>query len=180
MPIKPESVHLVWTFEHALLDGRSFSLVIKEVFAIYEALRQGREPELASVRPFRDYIEWLARQEFSKSESYWRLLLQGFTAPTPLVVDSMTSAAASAEATDYGEHFLRLSKPLTTELERLAARHQLTLNTLVQAGWALLLSRYSGEEDVVFGVTRAGRKSTVEGAGSMLGLFINTLPVGRG
>ncbi|MDB6109056.1 MAG: amino acid adenylation domain protein [Pedosphaera sp.] len=167
---------LIWTFEHALLDGRSFSLVIREVFSIYEALRQGREPELPSVRSYREYIEWLERQHFSKSESYWRPLLQGFTAPTPLVVDSMTSAAASTEAVDYGEQFLRLSRPLTTELERLAARHQLTLNTLVQGGWALLLSRYSGEEDVVFGVTRAGRKSIVEGADSMIGLFINTLP----
>jgi amino acid adenylation domain-containing protein len=168
--------HLVWTFSHALLDGRSFTLVIKEVFAIYEALQQNREPKLPPARPYREYIEWLEQQEFSKSEEYWRSQLQGFTATTPLVIDQLNSDV-DASGTDYKEHWLRISEPLTTELLQLAVRHEVTLNTLVQGAWALLLGRYSGETDLVFGVTRAGRKCTVEGADSMVGLFINTLPV---
>lgn len=168
--------HLIWTFSHALLDGRSFTLVIKEVFAIYEMLRQGREPTLASVRPYREYIEWLEQQELSKSEDYWRSQLQGFTATTPLVIDQMNSGIG-ASGTDYKEHWLRISEPLTTELLQFAAQQNVTLNTLVQGAWALLLGRYSGETDIMFGVTRAGRKSTIEGADSMIGLFINTVPV---
>ncbi|MDB6122751.1 MAG: Non-ribosomal peptide synthetase component [Pedosphaera sp.] len=167
---------LVWTFDHTLIDGRSFTLVIKEVFAIYESLRQGREPELEPVRPYCDYIKWLEQQNSSKSEGYWRSLLEGVTAPTALVIDQMINEVTANEP-NYGEHFLRILKPLTAELQQFATSHKVTLNTLVQGAWALLLSRYSGETDVVFGATRAGRKSTIEGADSMIGLFINTLPV---
>ncbi len=165
---------MIWTFEHLLLDGRSFTLVIKEVFRIYESLRNGHEQELTAVRPYRDYVEWLEDQNFSKAETYWRSLLKGFTAPTPIVADQPRLIAGSA---GYGEHFGQLSVRQTQELKDLATAKGITLNTLVQGAWALLLSRHSGEEDIVFGATRAGRKSTIAGAESMVGLFINTTPV---
>ena len=79
--------HLIWTFHNTMLEGRSFALALREVFAFYEAFRQGKEISLPLPRPYRDYIDWLQQQDFSKDEAFWREMLKGFTTPTPLVVD---------------------------------------------------------------------------------------------
>lgn len=172
----------IWTFHHSLLDGRSFVIVLKEVFAFYEAFCQGQDLQLQSPRPYRDYIEWLQQQDFSKAQAFWRQILEGFTTPAALAVDR-ASARPSGGREGYGTWRIQLSFPLsaalTSALQSMVQEHQLTLNTLVQGAWALLLSHYGGEEDVVFGATRACRRSALEGVGaeSMVGFFINTLPV---
>lgn len=165
---------LVWTFHHALLDGRSFVIVLKEIFAYYEAFCQNQNCQLEKPRPYRDYIDWRQQQSASKAEEFWRRLLQGFTAPTQVL-----SVATDMERRirSYGVQAIRLSGTNTSALQSLAQEHQLTLNTIVQGAWALLLGRYSGEDDVVFGATRACRYSAIEGMESMVGLFINTLPM---
>ncbi|MEA5569306.1 amino acid adenylation domain-containing protein [Anabaena sp. UHCC 0399] len=170
--IKESVYQFIWTFHHALLDGRSLSVIIKEVFTFYDAFCEGKDLQLPQPRPYQDHIAWLQQQDWSKSESFWRDLLKGFTAPTPLLVDS-----TPRNQSGFGEQAIRLSEKTTAMLQSLAEQHQLTLNTLVQGAWALLLSRYSGESDVVFGATRACRHSSVAGAESMVGLLINTLPV---
>lgn len=165
----------VWTFHHILLDGRSFLLVLQEVFALYEAFCKGDRLSLESPRPYRDHIEWLQQQDFSASKSFWQQLLEGFKNPTPLLSAQASSQLQTEAGHDDAE--VRLSNELTTRLKCFADQSQVTLNTIVQGAWGLLLSRYSGETDVVFGATRACRKSTVAGAESMVGLLINTLPV---
>jgi len=167
---------LIWTFHHALLDGRSFAPALQEVFTFYEAFRRGEEMKLPPPRPYRDYIDWLQRQDFLKDENFWRQTLKGFAAPTPLVVDH-TPGTGGDEGTRQGDQEIWLSTEITTRLRSLADENQLTLNTVVQGAWAVLLSRCSGEVDVLFGATRACRWSSVEGAETMMGLFINTLPV---
>jgi amino acid adenylation domain-containing protein len=170
------SFRLVWTSHHALMDGRSRLLVLKEVFAIYEALRRGETPALAAPRPYADYIEWLYQQDTSQAESYWRNLLAGFNAPTALVTAREPNTNNGAQPV-YREQKLKLTAALTAKLHALAEQHNLTLNTIVQGAWALMLSRYSGTQDVVFGATRACRRFDLAGAETMIGLFINTLPV---
>ncbi|NJS12148.1 MAG: amino acid adenylation domain-containing protein [Microcoleus sp. CSU_2_2] len=111
-----------------------------------------------------------------QAETFWRTALDGFTTPTPLVVDQVTNRGNYQES-GHGEAECQLSESTTAALKSLAQAHELTLNTLVQGAWALLLSRYSGEEDVVFGATRACRRSTLAGGESMVGILINTLPI---
>lgn len=166
---------LIWTFHHALLDGRSFPKILNEAFAFYEAYRAGQTLERELPRPYRDYIEWLRVQDTSKSETYWRQLLKGFSTPTPLVVDK--AAVAQAQVNRQGDEKVTLSADQTAALNRFAQEQGVTLNTLLQGAWALLLSRYSGEEEVVFGTVRACRKSSIAGADEMVGIFINTLPM---
>ncbi len=165
----------VWTFHHALLDGRSSMLVLKELFACYEAFRRCQDVNLPPTRPFRRYIDWLENQDLRKVEQFWRRALNGFTAATPLVVDHTHRAVLDEEG--YGTRTIRLSRTLTSGLQSLAREHQLTPNTLLHGAWALLLNRYSGEEQVVFGATKSVRPAVLEGAESMVGLFINTLPI---
>jgi len=162
----------VWSFPHILLDGRSFPLVLGEVFTCYDAFRRGDEPSLPHRRPYRDHIEWLRRQDFSRAAGFWRRLLDGLSGPTPL-----PSVPGDGEQHGRGEVGMSLSQALTTALTAFAREHGITLSTVVQGAWAILLSRWSGEEDVVFGATRACRRSALPEAEEMVGLFINTLPV---
>ncbi|HEY6122356.1 MAG TPA: amino acid adenylation domain-containing protein, partial [Pyrinomonadaceae bacterium] len=166
----------VWTFHHALLDGRSHFLVLKEVFDIYDAYCSGREPELQQPRPFSDYIKWLGEQDWSKAEAFWRQALRGFTAPTVLGEPSDVSEAPRLGLAHQYEE-IRISEELTSQLRLLAKQSEVTLNNLIQASFAQLISRHTGEEDVVFGATRACRHWTGEDAKSMVGLFINTVPL---
>jgi len=166
----------VWTFHHGILDGRSFAHVLREVFGSYEAGRHGLEPDLPHPQPFREYIEWLGQQDVSKAEPFWRQELSGFAAPTPLGV-AETSTKMDGEFLEYGRETVRFSEVSTAELQSVAREYQVSLNDLVQGAWAVVLSRYSGGDDVVFGATRACRRTTIAGAESTVGIFINTLPV---
>src|SRR6185369_16779151 len=171
-----ERFQLIWSSHHLILDGWSSPLVLKEMFDFYEAFREGRELRLKPCKPFRDYIAWLKGQDLSQAEKYWRETLRGFTEPTPLMPDQSIDESRSAR-TAFAEQQEHLPRDLTDALQSLARQHHLSLSTLAQGAWALLLSRYSGESDVVFGVTVSGRAENLEGVESMVGMFINTLPM---
>ena len=163
----------LWSFHHALLDGRAFPLVLREVFAAYEALRTGEAWEPPAPRSYRDYIVWLRGRDMAAAEEYWTRTLEGFRAPTPVGVSRGPGAAEDG----MGACEVRLSEVRTSALREFARTHDLTLNTLLQGAWALLLHRYTGEEDIVFGSTRACRRSALGGADDLVGLLINTLPI---
>jgi amino acid adenylation domain-containing protein len=118
----------------------------------------------------------LRQQDLQKAEAFWRPRLCGFTEPTPIIGGSSLFAAQSEQETSDQQE-IRLSPTLMEALRALTREHHLTLNTLAQGCWALILSRYSGESDVVFGSTVSGRPPELAGAETMIGLFINTLPV---
>ncbi|HEX6717998.1 MAG TPA: amino acid adenylation domain-containing protein [Pyrinomonadaceae bacterium] len=166
----------VLSFHHLLLDGWSLAVLMKEVLVCYKAICSGVDVSLTAVRPYEDYIKWLRQQDLSLAERYWRKTLKGFISPTPLGVDR-TQQNSADQADAYAEQSIRLSIGTIRELEALAQREHLTLNTLVQGGWALVLRCYSGENDVLFGTTVSGRPVDLEGVEAMVGLFINTLPV---
>ncbi|MBC1218684.1 amino acid adenylation domain-containing protein [Nostoc sp. UCD121] len=167
--------HFIWSSHHIILDGWSGALVFKDFVLLYEALCRGEEITLQSSDRFAGYIAWLQQQDLSQAEVFWRQTLQGVTAPTPLT--NLEVHSLSAQAEKYLEQRLKLSPATTTALKSWAKQHQLTLNTIVQGAWALLLSRYSGEDEVVYGVTVSGRPVDLPTAESMVGIFINTLPL---
>ena len=164
---------LVWSFHQMVLDGWSLPLVFRDVMALYQAARGGGEARLERAGLFREYMEWLSRQDLEEAERYWRGVLAGFTAPTPLV---LKGAEAGAEP-GVGVAEARLTEEGTRAVQAAARRCGVTVNTVLQGAWALLLSRYAGEEDVVFGTTVSGRPTELEAVEEMVGLFINTLPV---
>ncbi len=164
---------LLWSHHHLLLDGWSFMALTRDFLEAYDALRQDRGPRLPERLPFRDYIDWLARQDDSSTEAYWRRTLAGWTDPTPVGVDQPqpTGKAGTESLQEW------LTPAESAALQEQARRNHLTFNTLLQAAWSVLLSRYSGLDEVVFGSTVAGRPADLPGVESILGLFINTLPV---
>jgi hypothetical protein len=125
----------IWSHHHLLLDGWSLSLVLKEVFAFYEAFCQGQDLHLKRSRPYRDYIAWLQEQDLTVAEAFWRQALSGLSAPTPLSVDRALGSLSS-EVESYDEQQIQLSVAATAALQSLARQHQLTVNTLVQGAWA--------------------------------------------
>jgi amino acid adenylation domain-containing protein/non-ribosomal peptide synthase protein (TIGR01720 family) len=166
---------LVHSFHHLLLDEWCTSLVMMDFLAHYRALAQGEIPVLPPARPYRDYINWLGRQDAAAAEAFWRRQLAGFSAPTPLgLPDRAQTTTGESNVDDAVE---RVDAAASAALGRLAQKLRVTLNTVVQAAWALALSRYSGEREVVFGVTVAGRPPELPGVESIVGLFINTLPL---
>jgi hypothetical protein len=152
----------VWTSHHALLDGRSYRIVLKELFSFYDACLEGRDLLLPTPRPYRDYIDWLEKQDFNEAKMFWRSMLDGIVAPTALLSQHVRPPAPNQEC-NHAKLELRLCRRLTQALQLLAERHALTPNTLLQGAWALLLSRYTGQHDIVFGATRAARHGTVAG-----------------
>ncbi|MDZ8134764.1 MAG: amino acid adenylation domain-containing protein [Nostoc sp. DedQUE04] len=171
-----DTYEFVWTFHHLLIDGWSLPIVVQEAFAFYEAANRGNDLYLKTPRPFRDYITWLQQQDLSQAKEFWKRSLQGFTAPTLLIADKSVVHNSQQKQT-YHEQHIQLPQALTTTLESLARQHQLTLNTVVQGIWALLLSHYSSQKDVVFGTTVSGRPPSLVGVETMVGMFINALPV---
>ncbi|MBE2202016.1 MAG: amino acid adenylation domain-containing protein [Anaerolinea sp.] len=166
----------IWSHHHMLLDGWCMSLLLQEVFAYYQAFSQNRQISLPRSRPFRDYISWLQQKDLSEAENFWRHTLKGFTAPTPLLFgQTPTEAPDHEEVFDIEE--ITLTKTATEKIHVLSRQYKLTVNTLVQGAWAMLLHRNSGEEDVLFGVTVSGRPPDLPGSEAMIGLFINTLPM---
>ncbi len=170
---------LVWSSHHLIFDGWCFSLLLSEVFTLYEAAVAGGETRLPPPRPYRDYIAWLAQHDEAEAERYWQQVLSGFTVPTPVPFDrpAAMSGGHGSRPEDYYERKLSLPAPQVGALEALAQRLQVTLNTVVQGAWALLLSHYAQASDVVFGAVVSGRPAELPDVESMVGLFINTLPV---
>jgi alpha-ketoglutarate-dependent taurine dioxygenase len=168
--------YFMCSYHHLLMDGWSAALVLSQVFEFYEAKSRGQELKLPAPHSFKDYLALLKRRNASESESFWRQTLKGFFAPTPLPDD----LAPEQLPGQHGRHEakdIRLSAATTAALQSLVRQNQVTLNTLVQGLWALLLGYYSGKDDVVFGTIVSGRPPELEGVESIVGVFINNLPI---
>ncbi len=173
-----EDVHqLIWSIHHVVIDGWCLSVLLHEILDIYEAIRRGREPESHPGRPFRDYVAWLRDRDDGHAQGYWRQTLSGVTAATLLGVDSPSPARRGTASEGVAERRISLSADTTAAIQAMGRSQRLTLSTLIEGAWALLLSRYSGQDDVLFGVTVSGRPPELAGVESMVGMFINVLPL---
>lgn len=165
----------LWSHFHGLLDGWCLPLVFEDVLADYEFLAHGTGSRPPAGLPYRPYVEWLRAQDRAAAERYWRESLSGFEAGGSLLLPAARSGEKATNEDDAFE--LRLGCEESAAVREWARRHRLTLNTVFQGAWALLLARLGMGNDVVFGVTVAGRPAELPGVERTLGLFINTLPL---
>ncbi|AOS64070.1 non-ribosomal peptide synthetase [Actinoalloteichus hymeniacidonis] len=168
-------VRLFWTFHHTLLDGWSVQRVLGDVFGEYAALVDDTSFVPPVRRPFRDYLDWLSHRDEQAARVYWSGVLADLESPTALPFDHPRIEQRRAPVS--AEYLLELPAEVSENLHTVARKAEITLNTLVQGVWAVLLSLYSGSSDVCFGATVSGRPTELAGADSIVGLFINTLPV---
>lgn len=166
----------IWTFHRLILDDRSASVVLREAFAFYDAFSRQEDPVLAQQRPYSDYLEWLGQQPIADARAYWREQLAGLEAPTPLGVDEPHNGPSLHEG-PVVEQDVWLPERLASSLDAMAAEQGLEVEAIVLAAWAMLLSRYSRENDVVVGRTRSSRWPPLAHDGSVVGQFNTTVPV---
>ncbi|MEU4770245.1 amino acid adenylation domain-containing protein [Actinosynnema sp. NPDC023794] len=160
----PDRHRLVITNHHLVVDGWSKPALVGDLLTLYRSATPPSRP------PYRDYVDWVAAQDRDASTAAWRAELSG--------VDGPTLVAPGARGTAVPEHLaVRLAEPLTARLGDLAREHGVTLNTVVQAAWAVLLGVLTGRDDVVFGTTVSGRPAEVPGVEAMIGMFVNTVTV---
>jgi len=162
---------------HILIDAWCRSLLMNDFFEIYMALGEGREAQLATPPRYRDYIAWLQRQNLNEARQWWQQNLQGFERTTPIPSDRpfLREHAGHSGGMVVGDCYTRLDACDGAQLRELAQAHQLTVNTFAQAAWALVLRRLSGDRDVLFGVTVAGRPVEMPEMQRTVGLFINSI-----
>ncbi|AXJ04236.1 non-ribosomal peptide synthetase [Pseudomonas fluorescens] len=163
--------HLIYTNHHILMDGWSSAQLLGEVLQHYSGEHVPRP-----TGRYRDYIAWLQGQDAAASEAYWQTALNNLQEPTRLS-DALARPVAGLPSVGYGDHYQVLDADLTQRLSEFARASKVTVNTVVQAAWLLLLQRYTGKQCVAFGATVAGRPADLPGAEQQIGLFINTLPV---
>ncbi|MEU9144177.1 amino acid adenylation domain-containing protein [Streptomyces sp. NPDC048349] len=168
-------VRVVRSSHHVLLDGWSTFQMLSALSVAHEALAAGRTPVLPARTPFRAYVEWLEGQDLTQAQAYWRGRLAGFEEPTPLPLDRRPAPGHQPRST--GRLVRRLSAQAGAELTAFARRQRITVNALVQGAWGLLLSRYTGRDDVLFGATVSGRPADLPGVDSIVGMTLGTLPV---
>ncbi|WP_460122160.1 non-ribosomal peptide synthetase [Pseudomonas sp. S2_C03] len=162
---------------HILIDAWCRSLLMNDFFDIYMALGEGREPQLAPAPRYRDYIGWLQHQSLAEARQWWKNNLRGFERTTPIPSDRpfLREHAGDSGGMIVGDCHTRLDARDGAQLRELAQAHQLTINTFAQAAWALVLRRLSGDRDVLFGVTVAGRPVEMPEMQRTVGLFINSV-----
>jgi amino acid adenylation domain-containing protein/non-ribosomal peptide synthase protein (TIGR01720 family) len=159
---------LLITTHHIMVDGWSVPLLISELRMLYE--QQGNSTDLPGVTPFRDYLVWLAGRDRGEAENAWREALEGLEEGTRMSPSSLGDPKIPERIV------VALDEDLTLRLTEQARAHNLTLNTVIQGAWAILLSRHTGREDVVFGSTVSGRSPEILGVENIIGLLINTVP----
>lgn len=183
--LRDDVCQLVWSSHHLLFDGWSLPLIWQDMLSFYKGLSQEKAPDLVVRRPYRDFIAWRQGQdteaEAAKRERFWRSQLSGWGEPTPLPA-AYSTGAKRVQA--YQQQSKRITPEVTQRLTKTAQQYRLTLNTLVQGAWALLLSHFggfgggsSGGKGVMYGSVVSGRPPELSGVENMVGLFINTLPV---
>src|SRR5579864_1830515 len=166
-----------WNYSHLLLDGWSANIVLSDLSACYRAYCDGREVDLPSPTPYRDFISWLQQQNKSEAETFWRKTLKGFNTPTLLGAEDLKFISDSNRPPEYPEISGKLAPKIARELQALARRHRLTLSVFFEAAWAWLLGFYGAATDVVFGVTVAGRPALLRNVDSIVGVLANTVPM---
>jgi hypothetical protein len=170
----PNLFEFIWSFHLLVMDGWSMQVMLKDLLTLYHAYRTGQAIELEAPVPYREFIKWQQRQSLDQAEAYWRKRLKGFTNPTSLVFDR---TAEVSERPDFKEKVSTLDEDTTQSLRAFVRQHRLTLSTLLQGAWAILLGRRSATSDVLYGNAVSGRSSVIPRIDSAVGLFVNVLPV---
>ncbi|MCP4148513.1 MAG: amino acid adenylation domain-containing protein, partial [bacterium] len=171
--LKKSEYRFTWSFHHILMDGWCLGILIKDYLEIYRSLKENRRPRLPEVKPYRGYIQWVERRDKEESKAFWKKYLDGYDEQA-----GVPAARKSGHREEgNGVVTMVLDAEKTRALNNLAAGNQVTLNTLINSTWGIILGKYNDRRDVTFGAVVSGRPTQIQGIETMVGLFINTIPV---
>jgi bacitracin synthase 3 len=173
LQLNPGTFEFIWSFHHIIMDGWCLNLLITEFLEIYKSRMEGKEAALWPVTPFSEYIQWLEKQDSKASKQYWADYLKGYDTPTTIP----KMKAVNIPKVEQEQNVELNLGERTQLLKELASSNNVTVNSLLQAVWSVLLMKYNQSNDVLFGTVVSGRPSHISGIETMIGLFINTIPV---
>jgi amino acid adenylation domain-containing protein/non-ribosomal peptide synthase protein (TIGR01720 family) len=167
--------YFIWSYHHILMDGWCMGIIVRELREIYMAHCRQLPHALPPVKPYGRYISWLAAWNGEAALHYWKRYLAGYNSMATL--PHKETGAGAALPYRLATETLLVTKEHTARLHGLSVKYGVTLNVILQAAWGLLLGKYNHVTDVVFAAVVSGRPAEIEGVESMIGLFINTIPV---
>ncbi|NKQ18771.1 MupA/Atu3671 family FMN-dependent luciferase-like monooxygenase [Brevibacillus laterosporus] len=168
-----DSYYIIWGYHHILMDGWSSSIVLDELFHIYDCLRNEKICELGTVQPFSQFVQWLEKRNHEEAKTYWKQYLDQYEQPRSLPAFGEGGTSGKFK---HGEVIFELDEKMTEKLIQISKQRQVTINTIFEACFGVFLQKYSNHTDVVFGSVVSGRPPTLLGSEDMVGLFINTVP----
>ncbi len=169
-----DEFEFIWSFHHILMDGWCMGIIINEFGVIYSQMLSGQTVNMPSAISYSEYIKWLEKRDKARSSVYWQNYLTGYDSLATLPKKEFQS-----EGQFFNQEIIKLQieKSRTSLLQKVSGKNQVTINTIIQAAWGILLSKYNNTNDVVFGSVVSGRPAEIEGIESIVGLFVNTIPV---
>ncbi|WP_240921855.1 condensation domain-containing protein, partial [Jeotgalicoccus sp. S0W5] len=163
---------IIWSFHHILLDGWSIGIVLKDLLTIYSSINNNTKIDCNDGPAYQKFIEWIHNQNHSEAQSYWEDYLKGYDNKASLVVKDDNKEKESV----HESILIKIDSEVTKEIINLGKKFNVSLNTIIQAAWSILLNKYTNQNDIVFGAVHSGRTANIIEIESMVGLFINTVP----
>ncbi|WP_432403719.1 amino acid adenylation domain-containing protein [Wukongibacter sp. M2B1] len=171
--ISDNTYKIIWSFHHIIMDGWCIGIIIKDFFEIYKRFIRGENVIFELAKPYSTYIKWLEKRDNEEGIDYWKNYLKNYGQQALICGGKRTNSKEYL----LKEHKITIDKGLMTAIRDIAIRNQVTVNTIFQALWGVLLCRYNDTQDVVFGSVVSGRPADIPGIDTMVGLFINTVPI---
>lgn len=175
LKIDSDEYEIIWSNHHILMDGWCSNILIQEFMYIYRCLENSIIPSLPNTEPYKNYIKWIEKQNKEEGLAYWREYLAGYQ--QNVLIPGMKTSNISEGDYKIEHEVLTFSEEVSEALNKFVIKNQVTLPIFLQSIWGILLSRYNNSRDVVMGTIVSGRPPEVKGVESMIGLFINTVPV---
>ena len=171
----PDEYHFTWNHHHIVMDGWCAGILITDFFELYNSFRDNRPSRLPEPKPYRTYIQWLEGRDRESSHLFWNRYLELYGEPVGMPKKDNPASRRAGYRVD--KVMCELGPDQSRELEQLASKSGVTLNIVIQALWTLVLAAHCGKRDIVFGAVVSGRPAEIEGIETMVGLFINAIPV---
>ncbi len=156
------------SYNHILLDGWSIGIVLREFLGAYHGFYRDRPPQMPTKTRFKDFLKTIQSQDEDSQRNFWKIFLEDFDSRSEL---------PRIQGNDQNDYRVIIDQATKTQLEEFVKSQRVTPAVLMYSAWGLLLQRYTNFEDVLFGVTLAGRSPKLKGIEEMVGLFINTVPM---
>jgi len=172
--LQAEEHLLLWSCHHILLDGWSTTIILKDALRHYDAACKGEQLQLDAIPSYKNYLSWIQQQDLRKAATFWERYLGDLAHPTLI---GQHQPEESPQAPAFKTQIFSLSADLTAALQQCGQQQRVTMSTIVQGAWALLLRKYVGQEDITFGTTVSGRSAELPHIDQMAGLFMNVLPM---
>lgn len=172
--LEPNKYRLIWSHHHIIMDGWCLGLIVKELLNAYYSLAANEKLVLENPSQYGEYLEWLDKQDRAAALGYWENYLKGYRQKAGLLSCDNKKTVMQYENRDK---IFKINEDFTRKIRSISVRNSVTVNTVLQSVWGILLHKYNNTDDAVFGAVVSGRPAELKGVEKTVGLFINTIPV---